>query len=98
MLQDASDHDRVFQRHLTLELTEEAKEQLIDQGYNPEFGARPLRRAIQQLVEDPCSEDVLRGPYPEGSTVEVSWPKVCSEMVTRVAPAVVHLKVRVSPA
>jgi len=63
--------DRLFQRRITLELTEEAKEHLIDQGFNPEFGARPLRRAIQRLVEDPLSEEVLRGAYPEGSTVKV---------------------------
>ena len=62
---------RLLQRRITLDLTEEAKEFLIDQGYNPEFGARPLRRAIQRLVEDPLSEEVLRGAYPEGSIVQV---------------------------
>ncbi len=52
--------------------TDEAKEFLIDKGYNPEFGARPLRRAIQRLVEDPLSEEVLRGAYPEGSVIRVT--------------------------
>ena len=62
---------RLLQRKITLNLTDEAKEFLIDQGFNPEFGARPLRRAIQRLVEDPLSEEVLRGAYPEGAIVNV---------------------------
>jgi ATP-dependent Clp protease ATP-binding subunit ClpC len=44
---------------------------VIDQGFNPEFGARPLRRAVQRLLEDPLSEEVLRGAYPENSTIRV---------------------------
>jgi ATP-dependent Clp protease ATP-binding subunit ClpC len=52
-------------RGLGLEVTlaEEAKDWLIDQGYNPDFGARPLRRAIEQHVEDPLAEEMLRGAY-----------------------------------
>jgi ATP-dependent Clp protease ATP-binding subunit ClpC len=64
--------ERLLQRQITLVLTDEAKEHLIDQGYNPEFGARPLRRSIQRLVEDPLSEEVLRGAYPSGATVRVT--------------------------
>jgi ATP-dependent Clp protease ATP-binding subunit ClpC len=64
--------DRLVQRKVTMTLTDEAKEFLITQGYNPEFGARPLRRAIQRLLEDPLSEEVLRGAFPEGTTVTVS--------------------------
>ena len=48
---------------LELELTEEARQFLIDKGFNPDFGARPLRRAIEHHVEDPISEDILRGAY-----------------------------------
>jgi ATP-dependent Clp protease ATP-binding subunit ClpC len=48
---------------LELELSEDAREFLIEKGYNPDFGARPLRRAIEQFVEDPISEEVLRGNY-----------------------------------
>jgi len=48
---------------LSLELDDEAREFLIDKGYNPDFGARPLRRAIEQHVEDPISEELLRGSY-----------------------------------
>jgi len=48
---------------LELELTDQAKEFLIKKGYNPDFGARPLRRAIEQHIEDPISEELLRGGY-----------------------------------
>jgi len=56
--------DRLKSEHgLALELAEDAKEFLIDKGYNPDFGARPLRRAIEHHVEDPISEEILRGSY-----------------------------------
>ena len=54
---------------LHFEITEAAKNLIVDQGTDIEFGARPLRRAITRLVEDPLSEDVLAGLFPEGSTV-----------------------------
>ena len=53
-------------------VTEPAIEMLIDHGYNPDFGARPLRRAIESLLEDPLSEDMLRTGFQSGEvTVEV---------------------------
>ncbi len=48
---------------MRLELTDQAKEFLIDKGFNPEFGARPLRRAIEHYIEDPLSEAVLAGEF-----------------------------------
>jgi len=54
---------RLAGQGLELALTDEAKEFLINQGYNPDFGARPLRRAIEHLVEDHISEELLRGAY-----------------------------------
>jgi len=54
---------RLIEHGLKLELTEQAKEFLIDKGYNPEFGARPLRRAIEHYIEDPLSEGLLRGEF-----------------------------------
>ena len=54
---------RLTEHGLQLDLTEQAKEFLIDKGYNPEFGARPLRRAIEHYIEDPLSEAVLRGDF-----------------------------------
>jgi len=55
--------ERLGDHGLELELDKQAKEFLINKGYNPDFGARPLRRAIEQHVEDPISEEILRGGY-----------------------------------
>ena len=54
---------RLIDHGLKLQLTEQAKEFLIDKGYNPEFGARPLRRAIEHYIEDPLSEGLLQGRF-----------------------------------
>jgi ATP-dependent Clp protease ATP-binding subunit ClpC len=63
---------RLAEHGLELELTGEAKELLIEKGYNPDFGARPLRRAIEQYVEDPLSEQILRGEYVDKDTIIIS--------------------------
>jgi ATP-dependent Clp protease ATP-binding subunit ClpC len=54
---------------MALEASEEAKELLATQGYDPHFGARPLRRVIQTMIEDPLSEAILAGEYKPGDTV-----------------------------
>jgi ATP-dependent Clp protease ATP-binding subunit ClpC len=54
---------RLAEQGIKLELTQEARDYLIDKGYNPDFGARPLRRAIEQSVEDALSESILRGDF-----------------------------------
>ncbi|MCG3181009.1 MAG: ATP-dependent Clp protease ATP-binding subunit ClpC [Phycisphaerae bacterium] len=64
--------DRLTDHGLQLELTPEAKDFLIDKGYNPDFGARPLRRAIEQNIEDPISEAILRQEYAECDKVVVT--------------------------
>jgi len=60
------------EHRLELELKDDAKEFLIEKGYNPDFGARPLRRAIEQHVEDPISEEILRGSYKGRAKIVVS--------------------------
>src|SRR5262249_36952148 len=62
---------RLEEKGLRLVLTEEAKELLIAEGYSPEYGARPLRRAIEHLLEDPLSEDLLRGTFVGKDTITV---------------------------
>ncbi|MBM4068566.1 MAG: ATP-dependent Clp protease ATP-binding subunit [Planctomycetes bacterium] len=60
---------RLREKNLELVLTKEAKELLIDKGYNQEFGARPLRRAIEHLVEDPLAEKLLQGHFQGKDTI-----------------------------
>jgi len=62
---------RLTEHGLKLELTDQAKEFLIDKGYNPEFGARPLRRAIEHYIEDPLSEAVLAGKFKGKNLIKI---------------------------
>ena len=63
--------ERLQERGLHLELTDDAKEFLIKKGSNLDFGARPLRRAIENFVEDPLSEELLRGEFQGKDTIVV---------------------------
>jgi ATP-dependent Clp protease ATP-binding subunit ClpC len=63
---------QVAEHELQLELSDESKDLLVDKGWDPSMGARPLRRAIQRYIEDPLADEVLRqGPMTPGSTVVV---------------------------
>ncbi|MBI1337871.1 MAG: AAA domain-containing protein [Phycisphaera sp.] len=64
---------RLKERQITLNLDDKAKDFLIKKGYNPDFGARPLRRAIEQYVEDSLSESILRGEFKDGQNIEVTY-------------------------
>ena len=61
--------EQLKDRDIGLALTSAAKALLVDVGYDPTMGARPLRRAIQKQVEDLLAEEVLSGRFPHGSTV-----------------------------
>jgi len=63
---------RLTEHNLTLTATPEALSALADQGFDPEFGARPLRRVIQQRVEDPLSDKLLSGIFADGDAITVS--------------------------
>jgi ATP-dependent Clp protease ATP-binding subunit ClpC len=59
------------EKQMSLQIEGEAKEFLIEQGFDPNYGARPLRRAIQRYVEDALAEEVLRGRFGEGGTIRI---------------------------
>jgi ATP-dependent Clp protease ATP-binding subunit ClpC len=61
--------DRLKARGMTLEVSDAAKDFLIEKGYNPDFGARPLRRALAQYVEDPLAERLLSGDFGDGTAI-----------------------------
>jgi len=67
-------------QQLDLALTDDAKEFLGTEGYDPELGARPLRRAIQRLLEDPLSERVLLGEFKAGTTILVGFDSENEEL------------------
>jgi len=66
---------RLSERKIGLELTEKAKSWLAKEGYDPVYGARPLRRVIERYIENPLSSKVLRGELKEGDTVKVDLDK-----------------------
>jgi len=81
--------DRALSRSIKLILSAEASEFLIDEGYNPDFGARPLRRAIERYIENPLSEEILRGHFGEGDRliVRVGNNKLIFEKEEKEVPA-----------
>jgi ATP-dependent Clp protease ATP-binding subunit ClpB len=62
---------RLAERKLSLELTDAAKEVLAEAGWDPTYGARPLKRALQRLVENPLAQRLLEGEFSEGDTIRV---------------------------
>jgi ATP-dependent Clp protease ATP-binding subunit ClpC len=63
-------NERLAERDIVLEMSEEVIDFLVKQGYDQEYGARPLRRAIQRSIEDPLSFKLIEGSIPNGSVVE----------------------------
>jgi ATP-dependent Clp protease ATP-binding subunit ClpC len=78
------------EHEVTIELSDEAKDMLVEKGYDPAMGARPLRRSIQRLIEDPLADFVLGRSLEPGSTILVARKneeEVDIEVVPPVAPA-----------
>jgi ATP-dependent Clp protease ATP-binding subunit ClpC len=73
---------------ITIQLSEELKNLLVDKGYDPNLGARPLRRAVQRYVEDPLSEEMLIGRFTAGDTIiaELAEPGSDTVIFRRVEP------------
>ena len=63
---------RLAERNIKIDVSEEAKNWLAQRGYDPVYGARPLRRAIQRYMENPISTKILQGEFKEGDTIAVS--------------------------
>ncbi|MDB4943780.1 MAG: ClpB protein [Labilithrix sp.] len=63
---------RLAKREIGVELTPEAKDYLAEVGWDPQYGARPLKRAIQRYLEDPLAKDVIAGMYPPGTLLKVT--------------------------
>lgn len=75
--------ERLLERGLGLDLSEDAKEFLIKQGSNLDYGARPLRRALEQRIEDPLGEELLRGTFVGKDTIVIDVHRNDSGKVTR---------------
>jgi ATP-dependent Clp protease ATP-binding subunit ClpC len=75
--------ERLHERGYNLELTDESKDFLIEKGANLDYGARPLRRALEQRIEDPLAEDILRGKFEGVNTIVVDVAKDDEDKVVR---------------
>ncbi|HEX6038417.1 MAG TPA: hypothetical protein VFZ20_10280, partial [Longimicrobium sp.] len=64
--------DRLKEEELSLKLTDDAVDFMVEHGYDEKFGARPLRRAIQRYLEDPLSEKILSSEFSPGDEIEVT--------------------------
>ena len=64
-------HDRLAEREIEIHLSDAARDKLADAGFDPVYGARPLKRAIQQQVENPLAQEILQGKFKPGDTIEV---------------------------
>ena len=72
--------ERLSEKKVEIEASSQAKEFIIDKGYDPTFGARPLRRAIQRYIENPISGEMLKGNLKEGMTIKVGVKKDKKEL------------------
>ncbi|MBA3702190.1 MAG: ATP-dependent Clp protease ATP-binding subunit [Rubrobacteraceae bacterium] len=83
---------QLVERDVTIEFTNEALDKLAEEGYDPAFGARPLRRTLQRMIEDPMSEMILRGEIPNGSKVVIEPNDMSSEDINE-EESIVDIKV-----
>jgi ATP-dependent Clp protease ATP-binding subunit ClpC len=67
--------ERLKKKNIQLELDEKAKDFLVERGYDPQYGARPMRRAVERFLEDPLAEEILRGHLHEGEPIVVTTDK-----------------------
>ncbi|MGI9183286.1 MAG: AAA family ATPase, partial [Longimicrobiaceae bacterium] len=79
------------ERKLSLQITEEAKQLIAEEGYDPAYGARPLKRAIQRLVQNPLAVRILEGEFEEGDTVVVEREPGSAQLTFRSAASTVEV-------
>ncbi|MBA2246365.1 MAG: AAA family ATPase, partial [Gemmatimonadetes bacterium] len=79
------------ERKLSLQITEEAKQLIAEEGYDPAYGARPLKRAIQRLVQNPLAVRILEGEFDEGDTVVVEREPGSAQLTFRSAASTVEV-------
>jgi ATP-dependent Clp protease ATP-binding subunit ClpC len=79
-------YDRVISMGYRIELTSEAKDFVIERGYDIQFGARPLKRAIQKYLEDPMAEAIIKSSVHEGDTLSIDFDTENQEINIKIKP------------
>jgi ATP-dependent Clp protease ATP-binding subunit ClpC len=67
--------ERLKTKNIQLQLDEKAKDFLVEKGYDPQYGARPMRRSVERFLEDPLAEEILKGNLHEGEPIQVTTDK-----------------------
>jgi ATP-dependent Clp protease ATP-binding subunit ClpC len=75
--------NRVAEIGYNLKITPSVKDYIVEHGYDEHYGARPLTRAIQKLIEDPVSEEILRNSLELGKTIRISYSKKKDELIIK---------------
>ncbi len=83
LLQLKALQERLAERHINLEVSDKAKEYLAREGYDPAYGARPLKRTLQRKIQDPLALMLLEGKFAEGDTVRVDLAMTGDSLVIR---------------
>ena len=83
-------YKRITDLGYTLKLSDDAKDYLADKGFDQQFGARPLARAIQRYVEDPLAEEIINSKVHEGDTIEINLDKKKEELAIKIVPGTVE--------
>ena len=78
-------YGRINELGYGIEMTEAAKDYIVDKGYDEKFGARPLKRAIQKLIEDPLAEEIVNSHLKEGDTIKIDKKEGESELTINIA-------------
>ncbi len=75
---------RLATQSITLQVTGTARNLIVDHGYDPQYGVRPLHRALQRMLEDLLAESILQGAFTKGDTivVNVADGKLCAEILS----------------
>jgi ATP-dependent Clp protease ATP-binding subunit ClpC len=79
--------ERLKGKNLVLNLDAKAKDLLVEKGYDPMYGARPMRRSVERYLEDPLAEELLKGSIHEGEPVEVTAEEGKLVFIQKAAPA-----------
>jgi ATP-dependent Clp protease ATP-binding subunit ClpC len=79
---------RAMEKNIKLILTNEAREFLFDKGFDPKFGARPLRRAVEKYIENPLSESIIRDTIKEGDNVEIVVTEAKDKLEFKTVPTI----------
>ncbi|PLW98590.1 MAG: Clp protease ClpC [Marinilabiliales bacterium] len=84
--------NRIKNMGFTLEVSEPGKDFIVEKGWDSQFGARPLKRAIQKYVEDPLAEELIKGSINPGSTIHADYKEGQEELIIKITPPVKELR------